>query len=419
MNPCVALPDWLMTFATPPAQDPPLEERISATAAELQTALREVLEGLPGVGEGPQALAQALGLTTVFGSRLLKAVRQHDPLAVAFHAPGPAPLRRFVRAARRRGVGAERVRRAVAAITEFETLVRQEAGDRSAFNALVSAWLPEARGAFEARRKQSVFKAMSELKGAAAERTLATVILHPSESGRSLDVVWLLGLYGLRRLRPGATVKLTSRRMGDEATSRRPRSLSGQSVEDLEGLRLDQFCQAAPAPMEVHKAGNRVHYLLGGEEVTPSGGVDLLLAEVNLEEIRRFVPRGSGRRGHFFAEVSTPCQAIVFDAMLHRDVYPGVRPELFLYDTTFEGVADVNDRSRDVDRLETSESVRELGAGIAPLRGTAVPRYTELLTQVHSALGWNPDEFRTWRVAIEYPLYGSQVTLAFAAPEDR
>ncbi len=50
-------------------------------------------------------------------------------------------------------------------LTLSETLIREEAGDRGALNAIIHAWLPQARRAFELRRRQSAFKARSELRG--------------------------------------------------------------------------------------------------------------------------------------------------------------------------------------------------------------------------------------------------------------
>jgi hypothetical protein len=145
--------------------------------------------------------------------------------------------------------------------------------------------------------------------------------------------------------------------------------------------------------------------------------VDLVYAEVNRDEIPRFVPKGSGRFGYFFAEVSIPSEVLFFDVLMHRDLYPGVEPELFIYDTAFEGIASVNDRRRDIDRLDMAEAVEGLGQGLARLRSADVPRYAELVEHAAAKAGFELAAMRGYRCRVDYPLYGSQVTLAFRAQE--
>ena len=401
---------------SPPS--PSLQQRIAAAGADLGGSLNAVLDDLAEGRSGPQLLAKALNLDKVLASRLLKAARSRDPLAVAYHAPGPEPLRRFLRAARRRGAAAERVARAEAAVGAFEALIRHDVGDRSALDAMISSWLPEAREVFEVRRRQSAYKALSQLKGVSAELNLGTVLVHPNEDGRTLDVVWLVGLLGLQRLRAGVTVKLSSRRMPGESNDRHPQTLDGHPVEDMDGLRQDAFCDLPPAPVEVRRIGETMQYLLGGEAFGPRSAADLILAEVNLAEMGRSVPAGSHRKRYFFAEVGTPCRALLYDVLVHEDLYAGAAPDLVVYDTALEGVASVNDPTRDVDRIDGSGAFQSLGRGTGGLRAPEVPHYADLLAHVFSRTGWDADSFRAYRHRSEYPLYGSQVVAVFQPPEE-
>lgn len=395
-----------------------LEQRIASVGRELAEHIPAVLSELPEGDAGPVALARSLGLDKVLASRLLKALRTRDPMAVSYHLPGPAPLRRFLKAARRGGAQAGTVERAELAVAGFEKLIRSDVGDRSALDAIISSWLPDARSDFELRRKQAAHKAMSQLKGAEVDTLLATVLLQPSSEEGKIDIVWLFGLMGLRRLRPGVAVKFASRRFVDACgEARRPTSLDGETVDDPQALRLDAFCDAPPANLDVQQAGDTVHYVLGGEAFGPRSAVDLVMAEVNLAEMSRTVPAGSGRKGFVFAEVATPARRLLFDVLVHRDVYPGSEPTLMVYDTALDGVADVNDRARDVDRFDLNETVTGLGRGSSSLRVAGVPHYVELLNHVHERMGSNAADFCAWRCNIDYPIYGSQVALLFDPPE--
>lgn len=392
-------------------QQPDLKQRITVLGEEIRDSIQGVLDSLPDGTQGPQLLSRSLTLDKVLLSRVLKTARCKDPIGVAYHVPGKEPMRRFYKAARRRGADLRSVDAGERSVTAFDALVREEVGDRSSLDALLTSWLPSARDEFELRRRQSAFKALSQLKGVSATTSFGTVVLHPSTDGKKIDVVWIVGLYGLRRWRVGARVKLATRRLASNDSSRHPTTLAGDSVEGLDGLRLDRFCHEAPAEIEVHQVGDTVQYLLAGEGFGRKQAVDLLFAEVNLAEMKR-VP-DAGRRGYVFAEVSTPCHEILFDVLVHDAIYPGVIPQLELYDTAFDGIVNANDPTRAIDRIDTPAVLQALGNGTSNLHTDVVPHHGELLDHVFATRSWTSDAFRAFRCRIDYPLYGSQVVVAF------
>lgn len=395
----------------------PVEVDIASAGRDLSRSFGDVFDAVCPQRK-PIELARALGIDKVLASRALKAARNRDPMAVVFLAPGPEPLRRVLKAASRKGVEAAVLEDAERAVEQFDNLIKQHAGDRSALDAIISSWLPEARAEFELRRKQSAFKAVSQLKGATAEVSLATVMLAPSDDDAHLDVVWVTGLLGLHRLRPGASVKFATRRIAAAGEPpRKPMTLDGHSVDDLEGVRLDAFCSAPPPRLNIHRAGDVMHYTLAGEGFGPRSAVDLVFAEVNRAEMPRYVAKGSNRKGYVFAEVSTPVKTLHFDVLVHEDVYPRNDPQLFIYDTAFDGVANINDSARDIDRLDLLESIQHLGVGPSRWRSADVPNYAEMIREVCSRLRWNPASFRGYRCRCDYPIYGSQVAMAFPALE--
>lgn len=373
----------------------------------MRLSLQAVVDGLPATGQGPVALAAATQMNPAFASRLLKALRQQDPAGVIYHLPGPEPLRRFIQGAEDAGAPLTACRAAAAAVEELENCIRTQAGDRSALHAVVASWLPEHAAEVALARKQEMFRAWSQLKGAAAHLNLATVLLLPSAQRGRLDVVWGMGLLGLRRTRPGAVVKLATRRMsGPENRERAP-----------DPLTLRDFCSGPPAPIETRRVGETVHYLLGGREVGLGAAADLLLAEVNRSEMRYGrAPDAPPRRSHVFAEVATPCRALVFDLFVHDSLFAGQQPELRIYDTAFDGVADVNDAARDVDLLDLPEQVQPLAAAPSGWRIPEMPRYPELVARLAGSMGADPARLRAWRCRIDYPPYAAQVVLSFAAP---
>jgi hypothetical protein len=389
------------------------ESQVAQIGESLARRLDRLIKSIPGTPQGPVSLARAIGVDKVLASRVLRAVANKDPIAVLQMMPGPEPLRRLAQQAGKKGVASELVVDLNEAVDQFDELIRNEAGDRSALDAILSAWLPEARAEFELRRKQAAFRALSQLKGQAAETFLSSVFIHPSDDGERLDVVWIMALMGLQRLRPGSAIKFATRRIAGDRAPRKPCTLDGVPVEGYDGLRLDEFSSNPPAQLQVHRVGEVVHYTLADGAFGPRSATDLVFAEVNFGELPRYVPAEQKRKRYVFAEVSSPSKLLVFDALVHEDVFSGTDPQLHIYDTAFEGIANVNDPSRDIDRLDLIESIQPLGRGISKFRVAEVPWYSDLLRTVCSKLNWNGDAFRAFRCRIDYPIYGSQVAMAF------
>lgn len=395
---------------------PRLEVRVAELGRALAERVNRLVAAVPGQPAGPVGLARAIGIDKVLASRVLRAAASRDPVAVLQQIPGPDPLRRLASAAGRKGVSRDLVDDLQKSVDEFDELIKNEAGDRSALDAILSSWLPEARGEFELRRKQAVFRALSQLRGQMATTNISAAFMHPSSDGEHVDIVWIIGLLSLQRLRPGSAVKFATRRISAGDSARKPQTLDGRSVEGLDGLRLDEFSSQPPAKLDVHRVGDVVHYTLADTGFGPRSAADLTFAEVNRGEIKRYLPVGSNRRRYVFAEVAVPSELMVFDALVHESLLIG-EPNLHIYDTAFEGVANVNDRARDIDRMDLAETLQPLGKGFSKYRLAEVPWYVDLLDRICKDLGWNADAFRGWRTRIDYPLYGSQVAISFPAEE--
>lgn len=395
-----------------------IEAEASALGADLSRALARLAAAVTDA-KGPVALSKATGVDKVLASRILGAVSAADPIGAVRRMPGPEPLRRFVKAAASRGADAVEVRTAREAIDRFEALIRARAGDRSGLDAMLSAWVPEARAEFELRRKQAAFRAVSQIKGVAARALLASVVLTPSADPTRIDVTWLNGLLGLHRVRPGAAARVATRRIATPGGARTPLTLDGQPITWGEGTvpLLERFCSTPLPALDVRAAGEAVHYTLGGGALGEQSAVDLVFAERNPAELLRHADPEHKRWAFFFAEAQTPAAVLQFDLFVHEDLYPGQSPTLRIYDTAGEGVASPNDPTRDMDTWPIAERIDTLEPGPAATgpvaRSPDIPRYTELLTHVLERLDAEPARLRGFRCRVAFPLHGSQVTMMF------
>ena len=162
-------------------------------------------------------------------------------------------------------------------------------------------------------------------------------------------------------------VKFATRRVATDKTTglpRHPCSLDGVSTEDFSQLRLDRVLLAAAAVAGRASRRRRRALRAGDGTFGPSSATDLVFGEVNFAELPRYVPIENQPRKRFvFAEVSTPAKLLIFDALVHRDL--GRRRRADIYDTAFDGIANVNDPARDIDRMDLAETVQSLGEGMA------------------------------------------------------
>ena len=398
------------------ALDGELQSRIGSVGERLSGTMKSVLDAIPGGPHRPQELSRALDISKDLSSRTLNASFKKDPLAVAYLMPGPASLRRLLRAAAKKQVAPGLIRDAEMAIRQFDRLIHVDAGDRITLDGIISSWLPDARDRFESGNKQAVYRGISQLKGVTADVGVTTAIVHPNPDGNTLDGVWLLGSLGLRRIRPGPPIHFFSGH-AESSTKGKPKlTLDGQAAVGLDGLLLEAFCSSPIPGVEIRHEGSAMHYMVTGIASGPASAVDLYAAELTPGCMRRYNSEGSPKLCGPSSSISTPVATLIFDVLLHEDVFPDRDPALRIYDTSLGGVADINDPARDIDLLDVSESVEYLGWNASTFRATEVPRYTEIIAHACTKMGWDARKFRGYRCRAQYPIYSSQLSMVFEPP---
>ena len=387
-----------------------LDGRLRAVGADLGRTLSALLAAVPGSPHRPGQLAANLGVNRAVASRVLGATAQRDALEVLHRIPGPEPLRRLVRSATRKGAPTDLAAEADAAIAAFDALIRNEAGTRSALDAMIASNLPGARDRFELASKYSVYKGLSQLKGVQAEHWLGVAVVLPSPTDElKHDLTWLTGSVAMQRLRPGVTVRFSYRH-------RRQGVPGDDQVPPLSVVSLDDFCVNPPARLETRTSGAMIRYTLPDDLLGPHEVVDMFVVDHHPAAINRYAKDAPRHSTSLFVEPAIPVGSLVFDAILHEEVFAGSDPKLLVYDTGYDGIANVNDEARDIDRVDVNESIEFLGHDMRRFGASEIPRYSEMLMHLADRFGWDPARFRGYRTRIRYPVYGWQVCLAFEPP---
>lgn len=398
------------------AANEPLNKRISRVGRDLATSFGRIVDAIPGQPRGAQGLATALGLKKDLSHRLATALRRSDPLAAVHAVPGPEPLRRVLKAARRRGVPAELIASGEHAVTDFETLIRTEGGDRGGLDAIISEWLPTAREKFETLARQTAYRGMRQLKGLAGDVLLSTVIIHPGEDRH--DFVALTGYFGLRRVRPRAQLKLSVRHEIENANPNTC-TLDGVPLTDGRDAVLEQFCSDPKVETDAHLMGGVALYTLRWHNaVGLNSKRDVVLCVWHRNAYRAHCEAGDPRpRAGFAYSVRIPARLYIGDLILHKDVYAGRQPTLRVLESGEQGNADPNDPTRELDVLDLLAPRLDLGSGMDRFRVPEIPNYAEILAHVCERTGWDSQAFRGYRARMDFPVYGTQTQFAIDLPE--
>ncbi|MFT7665646.1 MAG: hypothetical protein ACI87A_003886, partial [Planctomycetota bacterium] len=291
------------------AKSPSIEDRIREVGSQLRVTIGAVLAKLPGAPHRPNQLAKLLNCNRAVASRVLSGTSKSDPLEVAHIIPGPEPLRRLLNVAIEEGVALELISPATLAVDHFDVLIRDEAGTRTALDSLISSTLPGARERFELSNKYSVYKGMSQLKGAQAELWVGAAIIAPShEQPLKHDLTWLNGAVAMQRLRRNVTIQFSYRYRSDSETSDPdPEQLKDSSTQAAFGvIPLDQFCVNPPARLEARSAGKAIHYTLPDDLLGPKQAVDMFVVDHHPAAMNRYAKPAERHRNSLFIEPAMP-----------------------------------------------------------------------------------------------------------------
>lgn len=393
-----------------------LEERLSCAAERVRREIGRVVDALPVRLQKPSEFQRVLNLDRSLTSRVLRALRTSDPLASLHLMPGPNGLRLLLKAASKKTNGQVTISHAEDALRELERIVSADVGDWKALGTALCGWLPDVRRQFEITNRQAAFRAMGNIKGVMADADLAVTLIHPGSDADWVDRAGIYGVSRMRRLRAGAPLRFFGGSSivpppGCERLTLEAKPI--RASEDPPILR--EFCSSPTPQFDVQLAGDLFCYVLKGNEVGLSSAIDAFFADImhgRYPAHRRVNPRPALAG----AVIDLPVRTQIVDVLVHEDIWPGIDPELHMYDTVGRGVANPNDPSRETDRIDALESIQHLGTDLPRFRTKDVARYVEMIRFVCDKLGWESDRFRGYRCRVEYPIYGAQVTMIFRPP---
>ncbi|HVP12984.1 MAG TPA: hypothetical protein VMV94_17550 [Phycisphaerae bacterium] len=401
-------------------EGPDFEAEAAAVLQRLRTTFAAILSSIPGSVSKPVELQRALNIDINLSCKIFKVISASGSLAAGPHVPGGAALRTFLNAASGKGVRAELISAASEAANDFTGLVTAHAGDRAAFDSMISASAcPGDAAQITLQHRRATFRGQRHIFGMQAKVQLMCVVAQPSSDPRMLDLARITGFFSLRQMRPDTPLVISRVwTVNDDGTVRKvQREPLDPTADPASGIALlREFCSQPPPRHRVRQtAAGRVYGELVGNGIGKKSAITCVEGHV----ARAGVPRyrdASNSTGAINAKIRIPCERLFVDLLVREDTYGPLRPKAFSCAEHLDEVV-VPAASEDWQRMEPYEPVTYLGKGPSVLYAADIPRYPELGGYAFERLGWDGERFDVYRCRVEYPVLPSTVVMAFELPE--
>lgn len=382
----------------------------------VQAAFTDLLAGAGVSGVRPTELGRRLGLDKTLAWKISRLVESEEPADAFRHLPGPGGVEILLRAAEDRRVQEDLVRRVRRACEDLQTFVERHAGDRRTFEAMLAGRSPDPRGEVDERR--AYFRAGSAIWGVRTRMQFLMLALRPSETRAGyLDVAQISGLVDLERLQPD--VPWIVRRLRAHSDSGAPVSpvrrvplVAERAEQGLPPL-FDRYC-SSPLPQlrQFERAGGWVYDELVPGPVGRAGATTVVLGEryIGALPLERDADNAFGE---YALTIRTPCECVMFDLLLHRDLVQYGRPNRVVFGLLEDGplAGTPGARGETRSRLMAPAPALELGAP-AVVHTSRLAAYPSMVTDALGLAGFEGlDAFRGYRTEIEYPAFPSDVRM--------
>lgn len=382
--------------------------------------LRETIRTAVGEREGdptrsPAEFSKDLGLDTKLGWKLHWLLAEDNLFAAALFVPGRAGMGLIADGLARVQDDAAKIKAVREAGDAFQRCVSRHADNRAGFDVLLSVQSPDQRSSVDHRKL--AFQGIRSIWGIESAANLMTYIIHPSAEGDTMDVASIRGIIGCQRLRenvPWRVARTTMRRPdGVESKFRREAvdpALRGSDPGDELPVLAGYCSDPLPEILRVPSPLGAVEYQLGAGTVGKQGRFDLVMGEVARSVQSRYAEPGDPPLRARFA-VRIPTQQVVFDVMMHRDMFGRARPRPVMVSDLF--ATELGTQPQPQDEMPGVPEPEILPATPDALSVEAFPRFADAVDEALGTLSWAPESFDVYRIRMPYPPVPTTLVMEF------
>jgi hypothetical protein len=394
-------------------------------ATELTEALAPLRMGLSrmlaewGSPKSPSELDKLSGAGFTNCWRVFQVVGSGDFLSRVGRAPTPSSLKLLLAAGTRQGVKPQTAQNVERAAREFQQFVKRNAKDRAAFESMLAGISgDESTEKIQMSQRRGAYRNLSHIWGIQVDLQFGCLMARRSADGAAADMVRLHSLRGIRRLRPGSQITLFAYHQNPSFT---PGAMQMEGAIDAEAAAryemplLPQFCTDPVPPVEkIVLPSGWVTYNTVGSDIGPRADIGCAFGRI-VRDAPFMIDVGAigGGRRLFHSTLNhtrKPVEMLIQELLVHRDSFPGIRPELIVYQYS-EGERTQESARRAMQFPVDEKLTNEGRADRAELAD--VPNYARMLRLGADAAGWDLAEFDVYRVRMPYPIMFSATRIFF------
>lgn len=406
---------------SPNPRPAPFESQLETAIARIRLGLADVLNSVGADATRPQEMARRLGLHRGLTWKISKILRERDPAAVVPLIPGKSGLTILFNSLRKAGADHAVIDRALQAFSEFRIVRDVHAGDRETLEIMLgnlAGSAAESQQHLETQRKFA-FRGNSATWGVQARVQLCVNFIAPGQNSDHADLAWLSGLVDFRRLRRDATWPMASTRLVDDSGTELPigtiESIDLNHDRKTAAPLFEPFCSSPLPKLRIRKvAGGQILYELEEGPIGSTAGATCIIGIIGRSFFRRTAAPGD-TLGEHTARLYTPCELLIHDLFVHRDLVFAMNPEVHLY-SQLPINPPYPTGGRDADQLPLAERVQSLGAGPPIVLTPELPQYHSMIDAVFHRAGWNPRDFHGFRLQVRYPPIPTAAVFRYPLP---
>jgi hypothetical protein len=385
--------------------------------AAIKSAVRELC-GCVGVDPlKPQEVGRRLGLNKNLTWKFARILLEEDALDAVPMLPRPEGLGIFLRAFAAAGAPDGALDRLRGAIAAFDAMVSRHFGGRADLELVLDGLRT---GANLEQSRRLAFRGAAAVFGVQAAARVTAQILTPSRHDESTaDIALIVGLAGLRRLRPIPKLPVFRSVMTSKSALPPARPLMHGSDADAAEFLIREFSSFPHAGVTRTEVDGKLTIELDGGPIGRIGEADLFFGSVSE---RAYSRAGSAEDpfAQFITSISIPSESFLADMFVHRSIQEADAAEAAMFGA-LTGPIPHDPEAREPARIpiECTPAVvdglsRESLARMLDV--AAVPHYAALVERSFAALGEDPRDYRLIRVAMAHPPMPASLVVRWPLP---
>ena len=392
------------------------DECDSAVAA-IRSASRALCEAVGVDPLRPQDVSRRLGLNKNLTWKFARILVETDALDAATMVPGPEGAAIYLRAFENAGVETERVEALRSAIATFDAMVHRHFGGRAELDLVLDGLRS---GANLEQSRRLAFRGASAVFGVQAAARVTAQILTPSPGDDARgDIALIVGLVGLRRLRPIPKLPVFRSIMISKSAVPSARPLISGSDGAAADFLIREFSSFPHAGVTRTEIDGKLTVELDNGPIGRIGEADLFFG--SLAE-RAYTRKGSPDDpfAQFITSVSIPSESFLADLFVHRSIEGAEAAEAAMFGA-LSGPIPHEPEAREPVRIPIDCSpvvLEELSVDtFAKTLGLAtVPNYAAIIERAFQALRQDPRDYRLIRVAMTHPPMPAALVVRWPLP---